>query len=264
MSILRKIRQSFGKGKLKKEQEGTLYRMLQDAVLDGNVSDSELKQINSLYYQSELSDEEFSELKEAFFWQVVETLISDRRISDIEKSAFKQISNKLTISPSVLQLAEKEVSYFSLLHDIETAKLPSLTPQDVLLKKDEIAHFDASASMLEERVVDRQYVGGSRGVSIRTMKGVSYRVGANRGKLINEKGLVPISDGNFVATNQRLMFSGDKKSFAHPYSKLIDLQLFSDAIQFSVSNRQRPFIVGLYSDRAAEVGGAIISKILNS
>ncbi len=263
MSLFRKLKESFGKGKLKKEQEQELQKILADAVLDGAISDSELNQVNSLYLQSELSEQEFRDLKDAFFWNVVEVLISDRKITELENRASKQIAMKLEISSEILKLARNEILFFQLLEKIENGELPICSPDKVVLKKGETAHFEAAAFLQEEQIINRKYVGGSHGVSIRIARGLNYRIGATRGKILAEKGIVNVSSGNFVITDQRLMFSGDKKSFAHNLTNLIDLQLFSDGIKFSVSNRQKPIIVGIYSAQASEVSGLIISTLIN-
>ena len=67
--------------------------------------------------------------------------------------------------------------------------------------------------MAEEKVISRKYQGGSQGMSFRVMKGVSYRVGGHRGHITSETGVVAVSDGELILTNNRVIFRGDKKSF---------------------------------------------------
>jgi hypothetical protein len=64
-------------------------------------------------------------------------------------------------------------------------------------------------------------------------KGVSFRVGQQKGRMISEKGIVEVDTGSFVVTNQRLMFVGSKKSFSYPFSQLIGYQVFTNGIDIS-------------------------------
>ena len=75
--------------------------------------------------------------------------------------------------------------------------------------------------------------------------------------------MVPVSEGYFIVTNQRIVFSGDKKSVATPFNKLIDLQVYADAIQFAVSNRQKPVIVKFNTAEESELSALIVSRLIN-
>jgi hypothetical protein len=86
------------------------------------------------------------------------------------------------------------------------------------------------AQLLEERVVGRRSQGGSRGVSIRIMKGVSCRVGASGGTSVSVRGVVPVSVGYFCITSHRLIFSGNAKSFAFDRKKILSTKIHSDGI----------------------------------
>lgn len=161
---------------------------------------------------------------------------------------------------------QSQIDYFELLHSIETAPfehLPATWSSSVVLKPDEIDFFSVSTAMLEERVVNRQIVGGSHGVSIRLMKGVSYRVGQSRGRIETQKGLVPISFGELTITNFRLVFNGDRKSVNAPYEKLQNIEIFSDGLRFSLTSRQMPVTLQFYSQESLEIAGMYISRMLN-
>src|SRR5436190_7445300 len=69
---------------------------------------------------------------------------------------------------------------------------------NLLLEPSEIALWSEPASLYENRVVSRRYEGGSRGVSIRVAKGMSFRVGNHRGHSMSETADVPVASGDFV------------------------------------------------------------------
>jgi hypothetical protein len=71
------------------------------------------------------------------------------------------------------------------------------------------------------------------------MKGVSYRVGAMRGKMVTVGTDVVVADeGTLSVTDRRVVFSGNSKTLEFRYDKLVGIKLYSDGIQLGVTNRQ--------------------------
>jgi len=131
-------------------------------------------------------------------------------------------------------------------------------PQNIFFKKNERPLWVEAAVLYEEVVIDRRYEGGSQGVSFRIAKGVNWRVGATRGRMVSEKGTVPVDEGQFVVTDQRLIFSGNLKSFDTVLSKIISVNIHPDGITFSQSNRTKKRMVNFPSNN-----GDIVCAILN-
>lgn len=65
-------------------------------------------------------------------------------------------------------------------------------------------------------------------MSVRVAKGVSLRSGSFRSHAV--KGMVEVATGELVATNQRVIFAGDNKSFSIPLHKLINVTPYSDGV----------------------------------
>ena len=255
----------FGKGKLRKEQLEQLNSTLWRVVADGNVTDDELAEINHFFYDSELSPEEIQKAKADVFTQLVYQAIQDRRVSEAEFRSLEHVADRFTLPPQLRGWMQQQIQYFRLFDFIEQGgRLPIAAPQNVLLQKNEECYMSVPASLFEEKVVRSTYQGGSHGVSIRLMKGVSYRVGAHRGQIQSERALVPVSNGAFSVTNQRLIFSGDKKSNATAYPKLLDFQVYADAVQYSTTSRQKPIIVGFPASGDAELAALVISRVINT
>jgi hypothetical protein len=116
-------------------------------------------------------------------------------------------------------------------------------PPNVILRDGELVFLVTSGVAVEEKVVRREYAGGSRGVSIRVAKGVSFRVGNSRGHSVPISELVPISEGQLIITSLRVIFQGNPKSFADPVEKLIDIGPGVDGLRYSVMNRTKPRMV---------------------
>jgi hypothetical protein len=84
-----------------------------------------------------------------------------------------------------------------------------------------------------------EYRGGSRGVSLRIMKGVSYRMGSQRGHIVTVGTQLQVGDiGTFSVTNQRIIFAGRVKTLTFMLKNLVSVEVFEDGLQLGVSNRQ--------------------------
>jgi hypothetical protein len=148
-----------------------------------------------------------------------------------------------------------------LLYEIDRGHLPVVNVAGLLLQRDEVVHWAEFGSILEVRVVARHYQGGSHGVSFRIAKGVTYRVGASRGRMVSERRAVPVSHGVLALTNQRIIFNGDAKSLAAKWGKVLSLNHLSDGIQISMENKAQPTVIRYDSSRNAEVVAAVASRL---
>ena len=264
MGIFDKLRSTLSTGKLKKEQIERLRKSIWNALSDGQITDQELQTINSFYFDSELSQDDFNNLRTEVFVQVVHQAIADRRVVEGELNSINHLIDRLEISPDVKAWAQRQMQYYSLFALIESgAPLPQGSPSGLILQKGEICHVSLPAILVEERVVSRNYQGGSRGVNLRLVKGVSFRLGQQAGQMVSQSGIVPISEGYFVITSKRLVFSGDRKSVTTPIDKLVDLHVFADGLNYSVTTRQKPVIIRLRVPEEAELCALIITRLIN-
>jgi hypothetical protein len=120
--------------------------------------------------------------------------------------------------------------------------VPDSAP-DIIHKKGELFYLVVNgAGFYEATRQPGQWTGGSQGVSLRVAKGVSYRVGANRGTFKQGAEVMTVtSRGTFYVTNVRCVFVGDRRTAEWPYAKLIGFSLEGDGnVVFNVSNRQKP------------------------
>jgi hypothetical protein len=123
----------------------------------------------------------------------------------------------------------------------------------ILLKKGEQVYLDLRGAGFYEAVRQPgQWTGGSQGVSLRVAKGVSYRVGSNKGTYQPGAEVMKItSQGTFYVTNQRCVFISDTKTTEWQYQKLVGFSLEGHGtVVFNVSNRQKAS--GVFFGPAAE------------
>jgi hypothetical protein len=112
-----------------------------------------------------------------------------------------------------------------MLQQVRQGALPEVLPSPIVVKQGEKVHFVCNAQLIEERVLRRETVGGSQGVSIHLMKGLTYRVGAYRGTSVPVRGPVIVSEGMLCVTSDRLAFAGTKKSFSIEFGSLLTAQV---------------------------------------
>ena len=153
------------------------------------------------------------------------------------------------------------------MHEISTAKSLPIVDVDVILKEGEEAYFDVVGTFYEERT-RRLYRGGSAGTSIRVAKGVSFRVGANKGNAVNEDYLKEIDTGEFIITNKRMVFVGSDKSWNIVLKKLMRIQDTSvdgnPALSFSTETTTKKKIISFNSEDEKEEAQAILNRIVKS
>lgn len=181
----------------------------------------------------------------------------------------EQQENELAVIQAYLEIADAEIpapqadlARHRLLRHIQSGELPTMPVSGLVLQRSEVAYWVEPAVLLEERVVSRRYEGGYQGISIRIARGLSYRVGASRGNLISETGVVPVSAGELIITSKRVVFRGDKKGFNSRLDKLVDIHLFVDGVRLT-DGSGKPRTFRFVSKNNAEIFGAILSYAIN-
>ncbi|MFC3847721.1 hypothetical protein ACFOPX_04135 [Helicobacter baculiformis] len=99
----------------------------------------------------------------------------------------------------------------------------------VFQKGEKLIWVEQGVAYYETKTTSR-YVGGSQGVSVRIMKGVYYRVGAFKGRRIQEDQLQYVDTGVLAITTKNLYFGGKAKSVRIPFAKLVSISPYEDGI----------------------------------
>lgn len=111
------------------------------------------------------------------------------------------------------------------------------------LRKGEVLVYVLPAvGLIETRSTGSTWSGGSQGVSIRIMKGVSYRVGATKGQLVrNPEALQQVDQGAATFTNQRVVFTGSSTNREWAFDKMLNVDAGGGGVtvNMAVSNRQK-------------------------
>jgi len=142
-------------------------------------------------------------------------------------------------------------------------RLPVIDPAGVpiVLKPGEVVHASFNAELLKQ-TVQREFVGGSTGISIPLGHGVRLRTGAMRGHSVEVGTQMTVQDaGVLVVTSLRTVFIGHQRSLEFDYHKLVGLQQYTDGLALSVSNRQAVSVFRFTPGESSDLAIALISHL---
>ena len=149
---------------------------------------------------------------------------------------FDIFKKKGTKKVSKIPESQLEISFNNTLNNFVSGKLGEQLSTNILLKKGEYLVVEVpQVSFCEERTV--KFKGNTQGLSVRLMKGVSYRFGTFEGGV--EKKVVPIDNGDFTLTNKRLIFSGNTKSVEYPLSKIVSITPLDNGVMINKSGKTK-------------------------
>jgi hypothetical protein len=185
--------------------------------------------------------------------KAVDTFLEDHALSVEEETRLTTFSNHFHLEPADLNRtgAYVRVGQAHILRYVLAGELPP-DPGPIenlpfnLQKGETLVSLSADVKYYEDRV-RRQYVGGSRGVSVRVMKGVYYRVGAFKAQPVDTTVTTLVDTGFLGITTKHLYFSGPAKSFRVPYSKIVSFRPYSNGFGItrdSVSAKPQSFVTG--------------------
>jgi hypothetical protein len=235
--LLEKWKHSRQHAKDKKQLKAELIA----AVADGLLYDEEIQRIQEIEQATGLTNADWLNYRTEIYEHAVDGALKRGYLSPDREEQLRGIQAFLGVTAAEAAPHQQRITKSGFMFSLKAGQLPPpIHVSGVVLDHEENAYWIEPATLYEERVVSRRYEGGSRGVSLRLMKGVSVRVGAHRGQLISDSANVPIASGSFVITNRRLIFSGDAKSFATKLEKIIDLTPHLDGLRYAESNRQKP------------------------
>ena len=187
--------------------------------------------------------------------------LSDSRLTDEEEKSLRELTSKLGLTEEDFLGSmddRSHLAYCKLMWDIENGRLPEIE-SPIILQKNELCHFSIDAERLKTKTVTTGYSGGSRGVSVRIAKGVSYRVGAYRGHPIKEE-VTMNYPGTLVITSKRLVFAAPNNGFSFPLSKLDNIEQYSNGLGFQKGSTH--YLVSMkYPDLVGSIICAVVNKL---
>ena len=191
---------------------------------------------------------------------------SDKELNDKEMENLERVRNGFGLTKDDVYYDDTVLPYVYVNQLRKTGELPVAkitidTP--INLKKDEVPHFATYASLGELKSVRVGYQPGSRGVSIRLMKGVSYRVGSHRGHVIKEDKIVEKSRGALIVSNKRLPLVPihGNKQVSIPIEKISLYRCSENYLELYKEGREKPYFFSI-NPGAIEICGICLGELI--
>lgn len=217
------------------EQE---YNAALSELVSSSTPTSEIKsRLPALARQAALTEGKLHRLHLESFRNYIDKALEDDYLTEEEEARLSEIGEALGID---LDSELEGVMPRLVVARVNDGRLPTVSEPHVMLKKGEVVHAETNAALLKEVTV-REFRGGYRGVSFRVAKGVRFHTGGARGRsvVVGTK-LQTEDEGILSVTSQRAVYTGARRTIEMPYTKLVNLNVFEDGIQFHLSNRKKP------------------------
>jgi hypothetical protein len=225
--------------RLERAQEDARRRFSEVLAALASGAPTDTTQLPALAMQTGLASDQLAQEKTEAFTSYVQRAVGDEILTPEEEDHVQELVRTLGIDLGAFLQQDPELGRHVMVAEANGGFLPEVSSSRLVQKKGEIVHLEVQATLLKDVTV-RQSQGGYSGFSFPIGKtGIRYRVGGYRGHSV-EVGTkrVPADDGVLVVSSQRAVFIGNKKTIELPYSKLVNLTVFSDGVQFHESNRQ--------------------------
>jgi hypothetical protein len=215
------------------------YAQLSKAMADGTAPlVLNLPVLAQLEQRAELSAATQARIADDAVRTYTNRVLAHANLTDAEAGQLEQFARACGIDGAALQARLPDVLERISIARANAGTLPAIPSPSMICKKNEIVHLETGAHLLKEHLL-REYRGGYSGFSFRIMKGVSYHVGGSRGhSVVVGKEIVADDVGTLAVSSQRIVFMGRKATMEIPFTKLVNMQVFTDGIQFHASNRK--------------------------
>jgi hypothetical protein len=221
-----------------REAAQSRYVELLAGVAAGPAGASLLPELGNAAQAADLSGRKQQQFTDQALNALASGVLEDEVLSRDEESYVLEVIDVLGIPDDVLQSRYLPVMKQFVLGRANDGRLPIVDDPRLMAQRDEVVHQEVPAALIKEVAV-REYRGASSGVSFRVAKGVRLHTGRQRGKMVTVGTEIQTVDSGVLSiTSKRVVFSGQRKTIESKYAKLVGLQVFSDALAISVSNRQ--------------------------
>lgn len=244
--------------KLELKKECT--QIIQDIITKKSIDNEQIEKLKKQNKKDSIS----------FYKEIFTNFESDGELEKSELETLQTIKSSLDLSNEEVDFETKVMPYHYVYMIRIENKLPTIkfsyegNAPTVVLKKGELVHFSTPSTLREMKTVNLGYKSGSRGVSLRIMKGVSYRVGASRGHVMKEEKLVVTSRGYLLLTNKRVFLnpSPSYKPLSIPLDKILSYHCYKNGVEIYKDGRDKGYFFETANEGAPEIIGMSLGFLL--
>jgi hypothetical protein len=199
---------------------------------------NDLRELRAAGFREHLGKKQAEQLRQDLIAAAADTVLADDVLTEQEQDALLDALEQLGFTTENADQIAPGLMNRLVVAMINDGRLPLVDDSRLPVHAGEVVHAELQAALMKY-VPIHEYRGGSRGVSIRIMKGVSYRTGAQRGHIVTVGTQLQVADaGTLTVTSERVVFAGRVKTLTFLLKNLVSLEVFEDGLQLGVSNRQ--------------------------
>jgi hypothetical protein len=208
-----------------------------EAMNGGTLDVDRFKQVaQDMARQSYVQDDEFRQLAATGLSNAIEKALDDHVITTAENDRINALAGAFGLTRDDLPHdVHHRLVKAAILSDLDEGRVPNRLALESIstpnLERGESIVWAFNPSTLFVTRTRTQHVGGSHGVSVRLMRGVYYRVGAQKGERVRTNYLSQESVGTLFITNRNVTFVGPGKGVKLPFRKIVSVQLYNDGIE---------------------------------
>jgi hypothetical protein len=214
------------------------YRELLEGVATGSLPDGDVSVLAATRTAAGYAPDELRSIHLAAFRPIATAAVADDILTPEEGDHLSSALTAIGLSWEDVRNADPDLYEQAFVSSINGGQLPEVGSPHILPKQGEIVHYECQASLMKE-VAIRQWQGGYSGFSFPIGKtGIRYRIGGTRGHSVEVGTKLNVADTGLISvTNKRVVYTGTRKTVDMPYSKLVNLTVYGDGLQFHLSNR---------------------------
>lgn len=239
-----------------------LQRVFTAALSDLVLSPAEINALRSVVTTHGLTTDEVRAIGENVLRQAIAQAKADGTVSDAEMKTLQDIIALTQIPAQTAGALLATLAVQRKMYELSRGVLAPIADPGIQLRGAEQAYWLTAVRLFEERVVRRETVGRSSGVSFRIMRGVSYRIGGSRGHSVPVTASVEVARGNLVITDMRLVFLGDRQTVTIALDDVVGVDPYTNAIVIHAEKRKQPVQFFYQNLEEAEFVAQVIAHVL--
>lgn len=181
-----------------------------------------------------------AQINDAYYYvlnKAATNFLKDGILTDDEQQKINDYVGYLALPinnlPEAYQSSEiSKLGQASILKDIQRGIVPNtgIIAPIILGKKESVLWTYNGVSLYQEKIT-KEWVGRSRGMSFRVMKGVYYHTGGSKGHPVEHSSMEHQGTGSLFVTNKNLIFYSQTKGLKIPFNKIVGITPYSDGIE---------------------------------
>ena len=239
-----------------------LRAIFRDAISDMVLTPHEIQLLRSEVATHGLSADDVREVGTAVLTDAVVFAKADGLVTDTDMKTINDIVALTQVSSTTVGELIGTMKLQRKMYELTRGVITPLTDAGIQLRAGELAYWVEQVGLYEEKVIRRETVGGNRGVSVRIMRGVSYRFGSSKGQSVPITATVEVARGELVITSQRIVFKGDRRTATIAVDDIIGVDPYTNAIVIHAEKLKQPMQFRYLNAESAELVAQIVAFVM--